>query len=107
MKIGLLLSGCGVYDGAEIQEAVSKGFIVRTRSDSNTDEARTGDYTIADAAIASGAQIISTDYYRPDPRSAVQGSGWTDFQVKLPGGTMFRINPVVAPEKIGWGQLTE
>ena len=22
MKIGVLLSGCGVYDGAEIQEAV-------------------------------------------------------------------------------------
>ncbi len=96
-----------ISNQTEIQEAVSKGFIVRTRSDSNTDEARTGDYTIADAAIASGAQIISTDYYRPDPRSAVQGSGWTDFHVKLPGGTMFRINPVVAPEKIGWGQLTE
>lgn len=91
----------------DIQEAVSKGFIVRTRSDSNTDEARTGDYTSADAAIASGAQIISTDYYRPDPRSAVQGSGWTDFHVKLPGGKMFRINPVVAPQKVGWGQLTE
>ena len=96
-----------VSDQSEIQEAVTKGFIVRTRSDSDTDEARTGDYTNRDAAVASGAQIISTDYYRPDPRSSIPGSGWTDFHVELPGGKMFRINPVVAPQKLAWGELSE
>jgi len=96
-----------VSDFNEIQEAVSKGFMVRTRSDSDTEEARTNDYTNANSAIASGAQIISTDYYRPDPRSAIPGSGWSDFKVALPDGKMFRINPVVAPDKFSTQQLTE
>jgi hypothetical protein len=43
-------------------------YIVRTRSDAGTLEARANDYTRFNAAINSGAQIISTDYYKPDPR---------------------------------------
>jgi len=49
----------------EIRELTTK-FIVRTRSDAGTMDARTNDQTRKIAAIKSGAQIISTDYYRPD-----------------------------------------
>jgi hypothetical protein len=49
-------------------EALTHHYIVRTRSDAGTLEARATDYTRFNAAIKSGAQIISTDYYKPDPR---------------------------------------
>ena len=45
---------------------LTKQFIVRTRSDVGTLEARSNDEVRKQAAIQSGAQIISTDYYRPD-----------------------------------------
>ena len=47
----------------EIVALVKQGFMVRTRSDADTREARTGDKTRFEAAIRSGAQLISTDYY--------------------------------------------
>lgn len=53
---------------AEIQQAVSKGYLVRTRADADTLEARLNDSTRRDKAFASGAQLISTDYYQADPR---------------------------------------
>lgn len=84
-----------------IQTAVQAGFMVRTRSDSDTDEARTGDYSSMNAAFASGAQIISTDYYRPDPRHTTD-PGWTDFHVKFSTGKTWRVNPLLLPEKAGW-----
>lgn len=50
---------------AEIMD-LTKDYIVRTRSDVGTLEARSNDERRKQAAIESGAQIISTDYYRPD-----------------------------------------
>jgi hypothetical protein len=47
----------------EIVALVKQGFMVRTRSDADTKEARTGDKTRFEAARRSGAQLISTDYY--------------------------------------------
>ncbi len=47
----------------DIAALVSQGFMVRTRSDADTKEARTGDKTRFEAAIRSGAQVITTDYY--------------------------------------------
>jgi hypothetical protein len=47
----------------EIADLVKQGFMVRTRSDADTREARTGDKTRFEAAIRSGAQVITTDYY--------------------------------------------
>jgi hypothetical protein len=47
----------------EIAERVKQGFMIRTRSDADTREARTGDKSRFEAAIRSGAQVISTDYY--------------------------------------------
>jgi hypothetical protein len=52
---------------AEIRDLTSR-YIVRTRSDAGTLEARSNNYKRFQAAIQSGAQIISTDYYRPDKR---------------------------------------
>jgi len=50
----------------EISE-LAKKYIVRTRSDAGTLEARKNDYTRFKSALESGAQLISTDYYRADP----------------------------------------
>ena len=79
-----------VADGALIQELVEQGYLVRTRTDADTAEARTGDTTRREAAFASGAQIVSTDYEREDPR-------FPGFVVALPGGGPARCNPVNAP----------
>jgi hypothetical protein len=80
---------------ADIKDLVSKGYMVRTRSDSGTLEARDCDYSGCKAALTSGAQIISTDYYRPDPRSANKKSGWSNYHVNLPNKAPARINPVL------------
>jgi len=48
---------------AQIQETVKKGYMVRTRADGDTREARLNDKSGFVAACASGAQIITTDYY--------------------------------------------
>jgi hypothetical protein len=47
----------------DIAQRVKQGFMVRTRSDADTREARTGDKSRFEAAIRSGAQVITTDYY--------------------------------------------
>lgn len=68
-----------------ILNAVSQGFIVRTRSDSSL-EWNAEKYQ---AALASGAHIISTDF--PAPRE--EGGPYLD----IPGGNPSRCNPIVAP----------
>lgn len=70
-----------------IQELVKKGYFVRTRSDAETVEARTNDYTRMKAAFESGAQMISTDYYKPDLR-------FSTFTVQFPNLETGRVNPV-------------
>ena len=57
-----------ISDAARIRDLVTQGFIVRTRADADTVEARSGDTTRRDAAFASGAQYVSTDYVFPDDR---------------------------------------
>lgn len=74
---------------AAIGDAVKQGFIVRTRADSDNVEPFAGDTSKRDAALASGAQLVSTDYPAP-----VQG---VDYVVEIPGGTPSRCNPMVGP----------
>ena len=74
-----------------IQNLVKKGYIIRTRSDSGTKEARSGNISKREAALNSGAQIISTDYYLEDERFG------TGYQVKIPGRTVARFNPILRP----------
>lgn len=48
-----------------IQDLVKKGYMVRTRADEGTIDSRINDYSRFEKAKASGAQVISTDYYIP------------------------------------------
>ncbi|MDP1616890.1 phosphatidylinositol-specific phospholipase C1-like protein [Phenylobacterium sp.] len=69
-----------------IEAAIAAGLIVRTRADADTLEARQNDPARREAAFASGAQYVSTDYMTPDRR-------FSDFQVALPHGAAARLNP--------------
>jgi hypothetical protein len=80
-----------VDDFDRIQELVAAGFIVRTRADSDTQQARTGDTTNRDLALGSGAHFVSTDYPVPDP------SFGTGYQVQIPMGMPVGCNPISAP----------
>ena len=51
--------------GKEIEKLISQGYIIRTRADASTREARSDDYSKFEAAKACGAQVITTDYYLP------------------------------------------
>ena len=90
---------------AQIQQNVSQGFIVRTMSDDATFEARAGDYSRMDAAFAGFAQIVSTDYYKPDYRAGTPG--WSDYHVKLPGGAAGRVDSISATTQVGLGPIKE
>jgi Phosphoinositide phospholipase C, Ca2+-dependent len=79
-------------DAAYIQYLVRSGYYVRTRADSDTVEARKGDYSRWQQALISGAQVISTDYYQPD---SAFGTG---YHIQLPGGQPGRWNPLLLPE---------
>jgi hypothetical protein len=76
---------------AEIDALVKQGYLVRTRTDEGTEQARTNDTTRRDLALASGAQMISTDYPLSEP------SPWTTFSVGFPNGLAVRCNPVNKP----------
>ena len=75
--------------GEYIEQLVSKGYLVRTRADADTVEARRALTARRTAAFSHGAQVISTDYYYPDPR--FDGG----YAVSLPGGGSARCNPVL------------
>ncbi|MCW2916962.1 MAG: putative secreted protein [Actinomycetia bacterium] len=78
---------------AEIRDLVRKGYVVRTRADSDTVEARSADTKTRDAALASGAQWVSTDY--PVPGLAARFG--TGYYAALPGFVTARCNPVNTP----------
>jgi hypothetical protein len=79
-------------DEERIRQQVRAGFLIRTRADIPTVEARNGSTTRRDSAFRSGAHYVSTDYPEPSPF----GSG---YQARLPGaeGLTARCNPVNAP----------
>jgi len=75
----------------EIARLVRAGYLVRTRADADTAEARSGNTSRRDRALRSGAQIVSTDYPSSEP------SPWTGYAVRLPESETARCNPVNAP----------
>ena len=83
-----------VRDFDRIQAWVRAGFLVRTRSDADTVEARRGDPSRRERALASGAQFVSTDYPEPDLR-------FSRYEARLPGGVVARANPVIGPPIAG------
>lgn len=82
----------------EIQARVEAGYLVRTRADAGTREARTGDTARLEAALASGAHYISTDYYEPREE-------WSDYAASLPDGGVVRCNPVRQPAACAGGEV--
>jgi hypothetical protein len=81
-----------VRDWALIRQRVGQGFLIRTRADADTREARSGDTARREQALSSGAQFISTDYQDPDPRFS------KGYSAKLPEGAVTRCSPVGAPQ---------
>jgi hypothetical protein len=72
----------------EIAALVQQGYLVRTRTDADTKEGRSGSTERREHAMASGAQILSTDYPKAEPAQ------WTGYSVSFAGGAMARCNPV-------------
>jgi hypothetical protein len=83
-----------LQDASRIREAVEEGYIVRTRADADTIEARDGKTERRETALRSGAQYVSTDYMQPDPR-------FGKYSVKLPDGVTTVCNPVRAKRRCG------
>ena len=75
--------------GDKIQEMVRLGYMVRTRADAGTWQARNGDYSRWKAALASGAQVISTDYYQPNPKFN------TSYQIRFADEKLYLANPLI------------
>jgi len=76
---------------ADISALVRQGYLIRARTDSDTKQGRTNDTTTRDAMIASGAQLLSTDYPINEP------ARWEGhFVVTLPGDVVARCNPINA-----------
>jgi Phosphoinositide phospholipase C, Ca2+-dependent len=75
----------------QINVLVKEGYLIRTRTDEGTEQARTNETTRRDLALSSGAQMLSTDYPTSEP------SPWTKYSVGLPDGLVARCNPVNKP----------
>ena len=76
-----------------IRRLVRRGFVVRTRADADTIEARANDVGRAGSALASGAQWVSTDF----PAAGTATHLGSPYFVALPGAVPARCNPVTAP----------
>jgi hypothetical protein len=83
-----------LQDKERIRAAVEAGLIVRTRADADTLEAREGKTERRESALRSGAQYVSTDYMKPDPR-------FGKYSVRLPDGVTTVCNPVRAQKRCG------
>ncbi|NOW48692.1 hypothetical protein FHW96_004882 [Novosphingobium sp. SG751A] len=77
-----------VEDAERIARDVKAGFLVRTRADEGTWQARANNTAHRDIALHSGAQSVSTDYLWADPRFP------GDFTVSLPHHAASLCNPM-------------
>ncbi|WP_223598087.1 phosphatidylinositol-specific phospholipase C1-like protein [Chryseobacterium sp. GVT01B] len=75
-------------DDTVIKDLVKKGYIIRTRADADTIEARSEDYSRFEKAKESGAQIITTDYYYPSKLFK------SNYKVSFDNNTYERKNPL-------------
>ena len=78
---------------AQIQRLVRTGYLVRTRSDEPLATVLSRDTTQRRAALASGAQLVSTDF----PEVGMSARYDRDYVVALPGGFPARCDPVIRP----------
>jgi hypothetical protein len=86
---------------AQIQELVREGYLVRTRSDLPLSTVTTGDTSLLDAALRSGAHVISTDF----PEVGMSARYDSDFVARLPEGGPARCNPVNARQNCRTARL--
>jgi hypothetical protein len=76
----------------DINALVRQGYLIRARTDSDTKEARVNATTTRDVMMASGAQMLSTDYPVNEP------ARWPGhYVVALPENAVARCNPINAP----------
>lgn len=80
-----------VGNEAAIAEAVLANRLVRTRADTDGNEARAMDTSRFEAALASGAHLVSTDFPAENP--------YVDYFVDIADGAPARCNPLTAPEE--------
>jgi hypothetical protein len=78
----------------DIPRLAKAGYFIRTRADSNLNIASPGQPARRDAALASGAHIVSTDY--PPGEASAQAQ----YVVEFPGKAAARVNPVNGPEAL-------
>ena len=71
----------------KIRTLVEKGYIIRTRTDYDTVQARGNDHTQKQFAFNSGAQLISTDYIEANFK-------FSNYTVKFANNDTLRINPI-------------
>ncbi len=90
-------------ESATIPALVRQGYLVRTRADEPVTTPTSGDVTQRDAAFASGAQLVSTDY----PVAGAAARWGSDYVAQLPGGALARCNPVRPPKRCTARQLAE
>ncbi|MGI8781089.1 MAG: phosphatidylinositol-specific phospholipase C1-like protein [Solirubrobacteraceae bacterium] len=85
---------------AQIQGLVRKGYLVRTRADLPLETVKSADTSLLEAALASGAHVVSTDF----PVTGMSARYDTDYVAELPGGAVARCNPVSARAwcRSGW-----
>lgn len=84
-----------------LDQAALDGYLIRTRTDSPTADARNNDTTRRDTALAGGAHFLSTDYYLPSEFFE------STYVAQLPGGVVARCNPITAPPSCDDAELTE
>ena len=82
-----------IADQDSIKTLVKAGYLVRTRADEDTKEARENSYKRFEAALNSGAHYISTDYYKEAKNTH------TNYKIKLPNGVIVRCNPILSPQE--------
>lgn len=90
-EAAFLIMNDPIKEGGKIKKLVKKGYMVRTRADSDTEEARRNDKRRFEAACKSGAQIITTDYYRKSTHFA------SNYSISFSNGSYFRMNPLFHP----------
>jgi hypothetical protein len=87
-RSAFLLLDNAILRQEDIQKRVAEGYLVRTRADIETYEAKVNDPTRMNAAFTSGAHIISTDFI------AAPNHYGTDYHVSLPSKAEAVRNPI-------------
>ena len=75
-----------------IRDLVSRGYLVRTRSDEPLSTVRNQEFSRVATALTSGAQLVTTDF----PTVGMAARYHSDFVAELPGAVVARCNPVTA-----------